>query len=180
MAAQLGIFVLARLAGYLVFAAVAWSVGRAFPATATTSLVYGVAHLALGVIIAVYAIGRWRLGRCAATAVTAPPALVTIGAGASPPKTWAMLFGFLTGLSLCPPFLVVGVRVMQFDELALALLFFTLFFLGTLAWFVPFLALGLMRWKEQAMFVARITLLLLALYYLYLGTVILAGRVIRG
>jgi sulfite exporter TauE/SafE len=178
-AAQLGAFVAARFCGYMVFAAGAFALGKALPSPSSArSLAYGIVHVALGVALALYAIGRWRRAGCAAAG--SKPQLVTIVASRSPSRIWVPLLGFLTGFSLCPPFLVAGMRVMEFASFALALLFFTLFLAGTLIWFVPFLTVGFVKWGEPAMFVARITLLLLSCYYAYLGFVILIGRSLHG
>ena len=135
----------------------------------------------LGIVLGIYAVGRWRHGGCAAATVgSGEQQLVTIGEAPRASRIWAPAFGFLTGLSLCPPFLVAGVRVMEMRNVAPAMLFFVMFFVGTLVWFIPFLALGAMRWKEPFMLVARITLILLAAYYVYLGSVILVGRLLHG
>lgn len=179
-AIQLAYFLAARFCGYLVFATVAWALGRTIPSSSTSALVYGIAHLLLGVLLVFYALGRWRHGACAATAVSNKQQLVNIGEARAVARMWAPVFGFLTGLSLCPPFIVAGMRIMELPSLAPAILFFSMFFAGTLVWFVPFLFLGLVRWKEQIMFVARITLLLLSAYYVYLGIIILVRRLPHG
>ncbi len=178
---QLGMFLAARFCGYLVFASAAWALGRAIPSNPSTTTAYGIAHLAMGAVLGSYAVGRWRHGGCAAATVgSGEQQLVTIGEAPRASRIWAPAFGFLTGLSLCPPFLVAGMRVMEMRSLAPAMLFFMMFFAGTLVWFVPFLALGIVRWKEPVVFVARITLIFLAAYYVYLGSVILVGRLLHG
>jgi hypothetical protein len=174
---QLCAFLGARFAGYLVFAAAAWAVGSALPLLfAPSSVLYGVVHLLMAGALVAYALGRWRA--CAASAVAAPQQLVTIGVPAS--RVWAPMLGFLTGLSLCPPFLTAGVRAAELHSLPLALGFFSLFFVGTVVWFAPFAAFGCVRWKQPVTFVARITLFILAAYYGYLGLVILLGRMLYG
>ena len=92
----------------------------------------------------------------------------------------AAALGFLTGLSLCPPFVVAGVRAAELHNLIAALLFFAVFFVGTSIWFVPFLGLGCVRRNEAVMTVARMTMVLIALYYFYLGSMLLIGRKVHG
>lgn len=126
--------------------------------------------------MALYAVGRWREG----LRRTAPAELVTIGARPRS-RGWSPLaFGFLTGVSLCPPFLAAGVRAAELHSLAFALIFFAVFFAGTATWFLPFVALGYVRRNEALLAVSRIALLLLAGYYAYLGSVVLAGRWLHG
>ena len=60
-------------------------------------------------------------------------------------RSGALALGFLTGINLCPPFLVAGVRAAQLEHLWAALLFFVCFFAGTAVWFLPFLSMGLVQ-----------------------------------
>ena len=96
------------------------------------------------------------------------------------PPTAPAVLGLLTGLNLCPPFVAAAVRAAEAASLPAALLFFFLFFLGTLAWFPPFVLLGALRRAAAVAQVARITMLFLAAYYAYLGLVSLGGFLLHA
>ena len=174
-ARQLAAFLIARYGGYMLFATGAWGAGLALPQGTQTS-VYAGAHLLLAVVLVQYAVGRWKQGECAAAG--ANHGIVTIGD--KPSSSWGFALGFLTGLSLCPPFLAAGLRAAELRSLPLALLFFSLFFLGTAVWFLPLATLGWFRWKQPAAWMARLLLFLLAAYYAYVGLIALAGGLIHG
>ena len=162
-----------RFLGYLVFAAFAWEVGTLVSlASGVRSLVFGTVHVLLaGVLLCyAYAAGRSCVHACAGSE------LVNIGVAGKHGVPGAAVLGFLTGVSLCPPFVAAAVRVAELDSLAAALFFFTVFFAGTSVWFVPFVGLGCVRRNEAVTTVARMAMVLVAFYYAYLGLMMLIGR----
>jgi sulfite exporter TauE/SafE len=176
-ARYLSVFLAARLAGYLLFAAIAWQLGALISlAPQARLLVTGAVYAALAVTLLWYAhASRFKpIHACAA------PQLVRIGHPIRPSSTGAAALGLLTGLNLCPPFIAAGVRAAQSASMLQALLFFALFFLGTSVWFIPFAAFGCIARNEAVITVARITMGLVALYYLFLGVSLLAGVKIYG
>lgn len=178
-AGYLSAFLGTRFAGYLLFAAVAWQAGSiASVSPERKSLVFGIVHVLLAGALAWYA---WpaRQPRPRAQAA-ASSELVTIGAARRRGLPGAAALGFLTGVSLCPPFVAAGVRAAELGSLAAALLFFTAFFVGTSAWFVPFLGMGCIRRNEAVFTVARMTMALIAVYYLYVGLMMLLGSKVYG
>ncbi len=171
---QLSVFLAARLLGYLVFAAAAWCVGTTIPrAWSGRSWIFGGVELLLAVVLVVYAVG-WPRRRCSVQASSGE--LVQIGERPRERRSGAVSLGFLTGVNLCPPFLVAGVRAAQQANLLAALVFFLFFFVGTAVWFLPFLSLGLVRRTPTVVTVARMVAVLLACWYLFSGVSILIGR----
>jgi hypothetical protein len=163
--ARLAGFLAGRLAGYLGFAVVAWALGLALPlAGGPTVVLAAIVDVALGAMLGVYA------------ARPAPPA-----ARCGPAGRWRLrglgpvAMGLLTGLNLCPPFVAATVRAAQAHSLAAALGFFTLFFAGTLVWFLPFLGVGAVRRFTAVPVVARFTAGVVAVYYGGRGIVTLTG-----
>lgn len=168
----LSAFLATRLLGYLLFAAVAWELGaRVSLPPAAGALAFSVIHIALACVLLWYA---HRAGYACAHSCTGSE-LVTIGGTRSHRISGAAVLGFLTGVSLCPPFVAAGVRAAEAASLAAALLFFTLFFLGTTIWFVPLAGLGWVRRNEAVTTVARMAMALIAFYYLYAGLMTLIG-----
>jgi sulfite exporter TauE/SafE len=180
----LGLFLSARFLGYLLFAVIAWRLGTLLSMPLPTRLhFYGIVHLFIALALGFYAwkSGRGCAGSCAAAAAreNSPSAtLVQIGE-----TNWrqtlpgAALLGFLTGLSLCPPFLAAAMRAMQLGSLTAALLFFALFFAGTSLWFLPFASFSAIKRHGELLTVARMALILIALYYLVLGVAMLSGKI---
>lgn len=179
---QLVLFLAARLAGYMVFAAAVWLVGSAIPRAWTgRSWLTGGVELLLAAGLVVYAAG-WPRPACAQASARhgAEDGLVQIGETPRPQRSGALALGFLTGINLCPPFLVAGVRAAQLAHLSAALLFFISFFAGTAVWFLPFLSLGFVRRTPAIVTVARMVALLLACWYGFSGVSILIERTVYG
>jgi sulfite exporter TauE/SafE len=179
---QLFLFLAARLAGYMVFAAVAWLVGAAIPrAWSGRSWAYGGIELLLACALVVYAAGWPRPGRAPSEPSPRPSIhLVQIGQTPRPRPSGAVALGFLTGINLCPPFLVAGVRAAQLAHLSGALFFFLCFFAGTAFWFLPFLSLGFLQRTPAVVTVARMVAVLLACWYGFSGASLLIERIING
>jgi len=186
-ARQMAIFLGARLAGYLVFAAAIWFAGAAVARSwGGRSWLFGGVQVLLAGGLLFYAAG-WPHARCATR--RAKGELVQIGAAplpaprprvTGPSVMGALALGFLTGINLCPPFLVAGVRAAQLPTLVAALSFFALFFVGTAVWFMPFLSLGVVRRTPSFLTVARMTAVLLACWYGYSGGTLLIEKAIYG
>ena len=154
-ARYLSSFLGARFLGYLLFAAVAWELGAlvSFP-PAPRLLVVGAIHLLLACVLLWYAYSAGRA--CARPRPSSD--LVTIGATRKRGVSGAAALGFLTGLSLCPPFVTAGVRAAQLRSAAAAVLFFAAFFVGTSVWFAPFVSFGWVRRNEALTTVARMAM----------------------
>jgi hypothetical protein len=177
-AGQLTIFLAARLVGYLLFAGAAWIAGSALsPQWSAGSWLFGGTQLLLAAALVVFVAG-WPHRACSAAG--SHDQLIQIGSIAKPYVTGAAALGLLTGISLCPPFLVAGVRASQLPSLAAALLFFVMFFVGTVVWIVPMLALSFIRRNPSIVLVARITAVLLAGYYGFVGISTLIARFLHG
>lgn len=175
---QLAFFLAARLAGYIVFAAAVWLAGASIPRGWTgRPWVFGGIELLLAAALVVYATG-WPLRRC--TPHEPSNRLVQIGEASRPRPSGALAVGFLTGVNLCPPFLVAGVRAAQLAHLSSALLFFVCFFAGTAIWFLPFLSLGFLTRTPAVVTVARMVAVLLACWYGISGISLLIERTIYG
>ncbi len=176
---QISVFLAARLAGYLLFGFAVWVLGSEIPRSwSDVPWFFGVVQLLLAGALVVYAAG-WPRRRCAPSGLpdhSRSGSLVQIGK----PRTGAATLGLLTGLSLCPPFLVAGVRAAQLESLPMALLFFALFFAGTAVWFVPFAAVGAVGRTPQITLVARMAALIIAAYYGVVGIHALMMRMAHG
>jgi sulfite exporter TauE/SafE len=168
----LSTFLATRLLGYLLFAAVAWELGSLLSLRPPAhSWAFAAIHILLACVLLRYAysVGRPCSHSCAGAE------LVTIGAARNHRIPGAAVLGFLTGVSFCPPFVAAGVRAAEATNVAAALLFFAVFFVGTSAWFVPFAGLSWAKRSEAVTTVARMAMALIAFYYLYVGLTVLTG-----
>jgi len=173
----LSAFLAARLLGYMLFAVVAWELGMlASMLPAPRMLLMGAVYVLLACILLWYAYSARRT--CAQPC--ADSKLVSIGAKKNRGVAGAASLGFLTGLNLCPPFVAAGIRAAQMGSLVAALLFFAAFFVGTSVWFVPFLSLGCFVRNQAVITVARMAMVLIALYYLSMGIAMLLGKKVYG
>jgi hypothetical protein len=164
-------FLAGRFGGYLVFACAAWLAGASLAlAPRPRLLAAGLAYFAMAALLAGYGVTlRRRSDGCGGEC----PAARARG-------TAPLLLGFLSGVSLCPPFVAAGVRAAQVSGLAGALVFFACFFVGTSIWFVPPVGVSLLRRFDAVSAVARLVLFLLAAYYGYLALIILGGVFVHG
>jgi len=178
-AGVLSVFMGGRLLGYMAFALPAWAFGWLLARNAALeSWVFGIVHLALAVALAAYALPfLWPKKETAHGSCRMPLALSVQRRF----KAWTpLILGVLTGLNLCPPFIAAVLRVASGTTWIQALAFFLLFFLGTTPWLFPFIATGALRKIPGLPYIARFVMLLLALYYAYLGSLTLLGRIFHG
>ena len=176
-ARYLSAFLAARLVGYMLFAMVAWELGALVSLPpAQRLLMMGIVYLLIACVLIWYAVSARRA--CAQSC--ADSKLVQIGDKKTRGLAGAASLGLLTGLNLCPPFLVAGIRAAQLGSMAAALLFFAVFFLGTSIWFVPFVGLGCIVRNQAVITVARMAMALIALYYLSMGIAMLLGKKTYG
>ena len=173
-AGLLSVFLSGRLAGYLSFSVLAWAAGLAAPTDPRwRALLFGLVDLSLAGALAVYALAA---RHCPPTREPSgsPSRLVSIERRVRPWGPAAL--GLLTGLNICPPFLAAGARAAQTRSLPGAAAFFLVFFLGTAVWSLPLVAMGWLRRLAAVAAVARMTLLVLAGWYAYLGIIALGWR----
>lgn len=171
----LGQFLAGRLVGYLAFGVLAWLLGLTLLAEPRRrALLTGAAYLALAAAMIVYGFSTPRT-TCAAE--QAPGTLERLRARW--PDALPTLLGLLTGVSLCPPFLLAIARGADAGGLLGSLIFFAAFFLGTSAYLVPLPLLGLLRRSEAMRTISRLAAGVVGVYFAYLGTVALLGGLHR-
>ncbi len=176
---MLGKFLGGRLAGYLLFGLLAWLLGRMIlGAPAYRNLILGAAYVILAALLAAYGLSEARPMRpspvaCAGSLKGARkflrqwPALLPLG------------LGFLTGLNLCPPFLLAFTSAASAGSLGASLIFFLTFFAGTSLYFLPMAFVGLMSRVNALRTVGKLAAVLMALYYAYSGIIYLAGGIVQ-
>ena len=173
-AALLMVFLSGRLLGYGGWAVVSWLLGQAILQNPEGLTVFAAADLFLGGWLIYYGISR-PLGPshefCPAS---------TLKPLASPTIIHQVYFrsgiwGILSGLQACPPFLAAVTGAARTGSLGGSLLFFLVFYLGTGVWFAPFPFVGTLGRFRQVAQVARFCALMLGAYYLYSGFISIVG-----
>jgi sulfite exporter TauE/SafE len=123
----------------------------------------GASFAGLGLLMLLYGLVRgfpqWRPCRAAA------PALERARA--------PFLLGLLLGVNLCPPFIVALSDVLVSGTAAYGIAFFSVFFLVTTLFLLPFLFLGRLAKVEAIRTVARLAAAIVGAVYLYMGLGIL-------
>jgi sulfite exporter TauE/SafE len=172
---DLALFLSGRLLGYLLFGFLAWCLNRfVLESFKERELIYGISYVLLAGLMFFYSLRKVH-SKCAAEA--GGPLLKKFSG------RWVELLpavmGFLTGLNLCPPFLLAFTNAAASGNLGQSLLFFLAFFAGTSLYFVPVPLLGALKRFEALRFIGRVTAGLVGLYYLVYGIIIIFGGSIR-
>ncbi len=166
-------FLTGRLVGYLAFAVLAWAAGRILSASWPSGSSWGHrveagAFVILGALLVAQGLGK-PTTLCAAR--ISGGALKRLPAGGAPLMPAAL--GLLTGLNLCPPFLLAITEGASRGSLGGSVIFFLSFYLGTTIFFLPLPVLGAVHRRPEIRTVGRMTAVLLGGYYCVLGLVML-------
>ncbi len=168
-------FLLGRFMGYVLFGCVAWIAGRfLFHSSANRELLFGVVYLILSLLMAFYGLFGAK-ERCKINHYNH-----VIGRFFTD-KKWviAVALGFLTGINFCPPFLLAfSSSAHTGDSLFQSVVYFVQFFLGTALYFIPVVLLGFGNLLAKLRTIGKMTAVVMALYFFYKGTTMIAGGVI--
>ena len=164
-------FLLGRLAGYVLFALAAWLVGfNLLPSGAWRGVAFGLTYLVLSVLLVGY--GFFNLGSWCA--VRGFPRLLSRPAS---PAILPLALGFLTGINVCPPFLIALARAADAGSALDSVRFFVVFFLGTAVYFLPMPLVGALKPVRALRTVGRLAAGIIGIYYFYVGLVTLYGGI---
>lgn len=174
--ANLGIvarFLLGRLAGYLAFSVLAFTFHTALPASvAARSLLMGSTYIILSVLLVFYGL-RYKTGSPACAARGS--GLFLLKARRLWPALAPTILGLLTGLTICPPFLLAFTAAVEKTTLTGSVAFFVLFFCGTSVFFLPFPLVGSLKRLSVLSTVGKLAAGIVGLYYFYAGLMLLLG-----
>ncbi len=169
-------FMAGRFAGYLLFAVTAWAVGLAVVTNLTNQgAIFGIIYIVLAVFLMLYGFKR-SAGNCAGKGTK----LFSEKLNTKNQMVFAATLGFLTGLNLCPPFLLAFTEAARTGILWKSLLFFAAFFIGTSVYILPLAMLGLIRRIESLRYIGRLAAGIMGIYYLYFGILSLNGHFANG
>ena len=149
---EFGYILLGRLTGYLAIGAAFGYLGQVLKINQLTYF----SLISLGLlsfVIILYSLNffQWRLPSfCATFKKVKPPFFI----------------GLLTGLNICPPFLLSLNYILVMGSVAKGLIFFFFFFLVTSLYFIPLIFLGKLSRLNDFKILARWTLLIVSTIFL--------------
>jgi sulfite exporter TauE/SafE len=167
----MGEFLLGRLTGYLGFGAIAWMTNSLILAnTSFREIGLGVVYMILAVFLVLF--GLWPEHKpCGGQWLTSQPERFN-----SDKSGWfSLLLGLLTGLNLCPPFLLAFAGAAGSRSLGGSVFFFFCFFLGTSIFFLPLPFIGLVNRHQTFRWVGRLSAAVVGAYYFYVGLIMFGG-----
>jgi sulfite exporter TauE/SafE len=86
-----------------------------------------------------------------------------------------IIFGFFTGINICPPFLLAISYTFGLRSMAKGMLLFGGFFLGTSLYLTLLLPLGYLGWWQNLRLIALMTALLSGAFFFVMGLIHLVG-----
>ncbi|WP_415712688.1 sulfite exporter TauE/SafE family protein [Maridesulfovibrio sp.] len=168
-AVSLSIFMGGRLMAYMLFGALSGLAGEFF---ASGSLVFStalpIAEIILGGVMLGHSLGlhfpHWSVCHYVA--------------GKTRGRSLMLVTGFLTGINVCPPFLLAVGAGLRTGSMLNGTLFFLLFFLATSLYMLPFLFTSLLSRFKDIRTAAKIVCGMTGAYFIYEGVseIVQAGK----
>jgi sulfite exporter TauE/SafE len=159
-----------RLSGYILFAVFAWEAGRLISAESRGGIVVGVIYAILACVLMWYGFNS-PSNLCAAKGIQGRLTSFAFRR----PAIFPALLGFLTGLSLCPPFIAALAGAGNETSLFSSLLFFLSFFIATSLYVIPLPIAGLLGRYQAIRITGRLAAGIMGCYYLYRGLIMIHG-----
>lgn len=168
-------FLLGRLAGYIAFSLIAFAFHISLSGSPSArNVLVGSSYVVLSAFLILYGFrGRSDPPVCAARHTGH---ILSRVMRLWPPLAPVVL-GLLTGLTLCPPFLVAFAAAVGKESLSGSIMFFTFFFCGTSVLFLPFPLIGSLKLPVILSTVGRLAAGTVGVYYLYAGLMLLLGAI---
>lgn len=145
-------FSLGRLLGYLLFGAIVGYLGVAIQSQLIHQII-NVAMMLSGGLLVGYSLGLLKWGKACS------PYFKLFH--------FPFLFGFLTGLNVCPPFLASLAYIFNLKSVINSIFYFLMFFLGTSLYIIPLGFLGFFSKKGRLQKIARLSGIFAGLYFIY-------------
>ncbi|MDH5185742.1 MAG: sulfite exporter TauE/SafE family protein [candidate division WOR-3 bacterium] len=157
-AISLAIFILGRLFAYLLFGAVFGLIGGMISSLPSfRTVILPIAYLVLGILMILYGLvtsfPHWSLCR-------------SLDKYFQNRKS-NLIFGFLTGINICPPFLLAITTATELGKPWYGIVFFFFFFLATTVYLLPFLFFGFISRFKDIRIAARVVAVLAGVWFVY-------------
>ena len=159
-ASHLGLFLVGRLAAYLLFGLVFGALGGILTDIwSIKAVLLPVLYAVLGILMMLYGLVQSfpHIGFCRAL----NPRVRS--------RWYLLVVGFLAGINICPPFLLAVTAAMDIGGALNGMLFFFIFFLATSIYLLPLLFSGLVNRFKEVRVAARISAVLAGLYFCWIA-----------
>jgi sulfite exporter TauE/SafE len=159
-AASIGLFLVGRLAAYLVFGFVFGALGGVLTRIwSIKTVLLPVLYALLGILMILYGIIQSfpHIGFCRAL----NPRIQS--------RWYLLVIGFLAGINICPPFLLAITTAMDIGGALQGMFFFFVFFIATSVYLLPLLFSSFVSRFKEVRFAARIAAVLAGLYFIFLA-----------
>lgn len=168
----LGIFMAGRLCGYVLFAVIAWVLSKTLLSNIMhRELIYGSAFLILSVLLIFYCFKKTRK-TCGCHTEKYPLFPLVKSKYLLP-----LIFGFLTGVNICPPFLLAFTGASTTGGLFSSIIYFLTFFMGTAVFFLPIPLIGILNIHKPLKTIGKMSAAVASAYYFYLGLINIVGSI---
>lgn len=152
------IFILGRLVAYLIFGALFGFIGGMISSLPSFhTIIFPIAYLVLGILMILYGIvtsfPHWTMCRYLDRYFQN--------------RKSNLIFGFLTGINICPPFLLAITTATELGKPWQGIVFFFFFFLATTVYLLPFLFTGFISRFKDIRVAARVVAILAGVWFVY-------------
>jgi len=89
------------------------------------------------------------------------------------PKIIPLISGAITGLNICPPFLMAIAKAADSGTITSSILFFMMFFIGTTIYFLPIPFVGFFKRQQAFRIIGKFAAILTGFIFLYQGTLMI-------
>lgn len=169
----IGLFLTGRLLGYILFAISAWYIGNTILSSHHLKNIFlGGSDIILSVILLFYALFEPK-DDCKLNTV------MSFFGGKYNNHYLPILLGFITGINICPPFLLALIQSINKGSILNCLLFFILFFIGTSVYITLTAFIGLLSSVSKLRIIGKLTAIVISFYYLYSGSLIILRETVR-
>jgi sulfite exporter TauE/SafE len=159
------LFLSGRLAAYIVIGILAGIAGKLFLQPSHPEMVViGISYIILSVLLIVYGFYQFKeicLGKTQTK--------IALKYGKKLPYLVPIIGGILTGLNICPPFIMAITKAATTGNVTDSILFFIMFFIGTSLYFIPLPFIGFFKQHKVLRVIGKFAAIIAGLIYLYKG-----------
>lgn len=166
-------FMLGRLLGYVLFALLAWITGNfIIRQSHYKEFIFALSYIFLSFTLIIYTFSK-------SHRVCNIKYFSKFFNNSNKEKNFGtiLLLGFLTGINVCPPFILAFSDAAFFSNVLSSILYFAAFFIGTAIYFMPIPFIGVLKGK-QIKLIGQMCSLVIGVFYMYSGIIMLFREMI--
>jgi len=165
---DVSLFLAGRLAAYIAIGFITGVLGKfLLQPSPLSSMITGISYIVLSLLLILYGFYQFKevcLGRSKSRMDSASGKNKTI--------LVPLTGGILTGLNICPPFVLAIAKAAALHNITKSTVFFILFFAGTSVFFIPLPFLGFFKRQQVLRTIGKFAAILSGVVYLYKGIMI--------